>query len=174
MGLAMPTPLPAVAPSSCWCCLSRRSIPFLLRFLLLLYIGRQPAQDCFGGCGTAATDTGDTGTAPTGGFNPTLQGLRFFQADRRWRHTACDEPMAAQLLYCLLMGNHTTGGKPEHCMCWPPPLLWEGDDLGRSQRHQCLVTTHLSITMLPDILSGDSSPGYRHIPSEHHSGLQND
>ena len=68
----MPTPLPAVAPSSCWCCLSRRSLPFLLRFLLLLYIGRQPAQDCFGGCGTAATNTGNTGTAPTGGFDPTL------------------------------------------------------------------------------------------------------
>ena len=45
---------------------------FLLRILLLLHIGRQPAQDCFGGCGTAATDTGDTGTAPTGGFDPTL------------------------------------------------------------------------------------------------------
>ena len=104
----MPTPLPAVAPSSCWCCLSRRSIPFLLRFLHLLYIGRQPAQDCFGGCGTAATDTGDTGTAPTGGFDPTVLGLRFLQADRRWRHTAIDGPLAAQLHYCLLMVNRTT------------------------------------------------------------------
>ena len=94
----MPTPLPAVAPSSCWCCLSRRSIPFLLRFLLLLYIGRQPAQDCFGGCGTAATNTGNTGTAPTGGFDPTLlKDFGIFKQFGGGGDTAIDGPLAAQL-----------------------------------------------------------------------------
>ena len=42
------------------------------------------------------------------------KGLRYLQADRRWRHTAFDGPLAAHLRYCLLMVNRTTGGEPQH------------------------------------------------------------
>ena len=65
--------------------------------------------------GSAATDTGATGTAPTDGFDPTLlKDFGFFKQIGGGGDTAIDGPLAAQLHYCLLMVSRTTGGEPEH------------------------------------------------------------
>ena len=71
--------------------------------------GRLSGQAGFGGGGTAATDTGATGTAPTDGFDPTLlKDSGFFKQFGGGGGTAADGPLAAHL------HHHAAYGEPNN------------------------------------------------------------